>query len=223
MFSVPRISLASLITYPFAIPDPFDADNEIEAPCRVNFISMSASFPNINENSAAISRQDEASTSVVHSGAVDLGAEHAIEDGQRQNEHLDTKESVIEPLKNAKSSVQQSTAGGFDSNNNINSEYSMDKNESYNSAEDTVRDNSSSSTINNTTPQKGSCSLQTRVSPMVNGKTDIYGRTPPKEPQYPISCPTCGRIVFVRRFAAHLEKCLGISRRSSNGSTSKRS
>lgn len=44
--------------------------------------------------------------------------------------------------------------------------------------------------------------------------TDIYGRIPAKEPKYPISCPACSRIISVSRFAAHLEKCMGISRRS---------
>ena len=56
-----------------------------------------------------------------------------------------------------------------------------------------------------------------KVPPPTKQKIDIYGRVPPKEPKYPISCPTCNRSISVSRFAAHLEKCMGISGRNLGG------
>jgi hypothetical protein len=41
--------------------------------------------------------------------------------------------------------------------------------------------------------------------------TDIYGRTPGKEPKYTIACPNCGRHLSSSRLAIHLEKCMGLS------------
>jgi len=41
--------------------------------------------------------------------------------------------------------------------------------------------------------------------------TDIYGRTPGKEPKYTIACPNCGRHQSSSRLAIHLEKCMGLS------------
>lgn len=47
--------------------------------------------------------------------------------------------------------------------------------------------------------------------------TDIYGRTPGKEPKYTIVCPNCGRHLSSSRLSNHLEKCMGLlsSRRNS--------
>ena len=54
--------------------------------------------------------------------------------------------------------------------------------------------------------------------------TDIYGRTPGKEPRYTIPCPNypaCTRNISCSRLAVHLEKCLGLpsSRRRNSSST----
>lgn len=50
--------------------------------------------------------------------------------------------------------------------------------------------------------------------------TDIYGRTPGKEPKYTIPCPNnCGRRLSSIRLAQHLEKCLGLSSRRRNSSS----
>ncbi|KAL9189617.1 hypothetical protein ACHAXT_009292 [Thalassiosira profunda] len=54
----------------------------------------------------------------------------------------------------------------------------------------------------------------TSVSSPIKARVDIYGRTPGKEPPFPIPCPNCHRSLAASRMASHLEKCLGISTRS---------
>jgi hypothetical protein len=89
-----------------------------------------------------------------------------------------------------------------------------------NQSERSKETNASKSNSDNS-PYKSDVGTPTRAtSPnKPQPKTDIYGRVTTKEPKYPISCPTCGRNITVSRFAAHLEKCLGISGRGSSTKT----
>ncbi len=49
---------------------------------------------------------------------------------------------------------------------------------------------------------------------------DIWGRPLRKEPKYQITCPNCGRSANVPRFTQHLEKCMGLTGKSTSvGST----
>lgn len=83
-----------------------------------------------------------------------------------------------------------------------------------------ANESSNSNQMNIDNDLKQSHSPESKVLPPSNKpKTDIYGRIPLKEPKYPISCPTCSRNISVSRFAAHLEKCLGISGRSLGGAS----
>ena len=47
--------------------------------------------------------------------------------------------------------------------------------------------------------------------------SDIWGRLPPKEPKQTCRCQICGRHVSTLRFAPHLDKCMGLSTRPSQG------
>jgi hypothetical protein len=130
-------------------------------------------------------------------------------------ERQDNRNTLIEEhtAENVERTGQsESKDSGIETNN---SEYSSNINHSNNSTE--------GSSVPNTEHNDQSSDIKLENKPNATGstptewsrpsKTDIYGRVPTKEPKYPISCPTCGRIISVSRFAAHLEKCLGISGR----------
>ena len=44
----------------------------------------------------------------------------------------------------------------------------------------------------------------------IYSNADIWGNIPPKEPKYLVECQVCLRQVSVSRFAAHLDKCMGL-------------
>jgi len=85
----------------------------------------------------------------------------------------------------------------------------------------TITTNSESTILSSNITDKRTATIS-NISPKVY--TDIYGRTPGKEPKYTIPCPNnCGRQILSSRMALHLEKCLGISssrRRFSNNPAS---
>jgi hypothetical protein len=69
------------------------------------------------------------------------------------------------------------------------------------------------------TPEKSAApTMQTRHT--IN-HSDIWGRTPPKEPKQACECKICGRFVSTLRFAPHLDKCMGLSTRPATGNPSR--
>jgi hypothetical protein len=69
------------------------------------------------------------------------------------------------------------------------------------------------------TPEKAAApTMQTRHT--IN-HSDIWGRTPPKEPKQACECKICGRFVSTLRFAPHLDKCMGLSTRPATGNPSR--
>jgi hypothetical protein len=69
------------------------------------------------------------------------------------------------------------------------------------------------------TPEKAAApTMQTRHT--IN-HSDIWGRTPPKEPKQACECNICGRFVSTSRFAPHLDKCMGLSTRPATGNPSR--
>ena len=69
------------------------------------------------------------------------------------------------------------------------------------------------------TPEKAAApTMQTRHT--IN-HSDIWGRTPPKEPKQACECQICGRFVSTLRFAPHLDKCMGLSTRPATGNPSR--
>ena len=65
--------------------------------------------------------------------------------------------------------------------------------------------------INNTLEDSGNAIQKINAGNISAPLTDIYGRTPGKEPNYTIACPNCGRHLSSSRLANHLEKCMGSS------------
>lgn len=95
------------------------------------------------------------------------------------------------------------------------------RNVSSSAASDEALDDSKSTggASESNTPEKASApTMQTRHT--IN-HSDIWGRTPPKEPKQACECQICGRFVSTLRFAPHLDKCMGLSTRPATGNPSR--
>jgi hypothetical protein len=180
---------------------------------------MSVSLPiDGGENNTDDARTDEPNTSDIQRPIELVGASNSADpnDNDSSDDYIQKKTKLDHPsLTDGNqipqgSSTSETTIIANSSISDTNNESSKTEVEAKNSSTSTS-ESQSSDKINSSTDAK-STPIQSQQKP--KPKTDIYGRIPTKEPKYPISCPTCGRIISVSRFAAHLEKCLGISGRS---------
>ncbi|KAL3776471.1 hypothetical protein ACHAWO_007551 [Cyclotella atomus] len=184
----------------------------------------SALLPSGGENNTADdARTDEPNTPVILpiepvGASITADANTASDDSPDDHKHKKVKLDN----QSSKDTNQITLGSASETTTNTNSALSDTMNESSNT-QAIAMNSSTSTTESSSLPAKGSQSPITDTKPTSiqpqqkpKSKTDIYGRIPSKEPKYPISCPTCGRIISVSRFAGHLEKCLGISGRSAS-------
>ena len=213
----------------------------IEVACGVHRAAKTGVLPYSNimlgpVNNGAVSEENEdgvGNNGRIHNEAGTKDSESGINDGDGvaaagNDSDTDTTGNIIDAGQNKVGSQKEGNAIKYSKGQGLEmgSNEELGHGEGYDAKktklqfsqerQSTITTNSESTILSSNITDKHTATIPD-ISPKKS--TDIYGRTPGKEPKYTIPCPNnCGRQISSSRMALHLENFLGISsgRRISN-------